>query len=671
MTCEPWITLPSPPDWSRSEQRIFTALARSLASDAADGLPARGTGREVPAGARPSLAAAAGVLADLVGQGWAVRVNPAGPVQILPPAGAADPAAEKARVRRQELLKRDEQLAMPSVRRFVADMERPREFAGRFVSVFSLMRDGRELRAALESAAGDPAGLRAVIDPYVQVVASTDRCEHTGLRLGDVWRYFRHTWSNQYTSTPGRTMLLLIRDRAASFHPVIGIAALGSPIVQIRERDDWIGWQSATFLAALAERPTLAMARWVIDRLDRAAAELHVDDLLEDGLYWPSLWNAPTADAIARLRKESQARRDDHRRFVRRADFKKNIDTNDVRAWRQRAESDLFRSKRCLALADLLSIRAALDQYLYPHPSRSGLARALEDPGGRRAIAGVVRRAKAEAIGTQMADLTVCGAVAPYSALLGGKLVAMLAVSPSVLCAYRERYAGHASVIASSMAGRPIRRRSDLVFVGTTLLYGSGSSQYNRLRIPAEVLGGAEPVIYRELGKSRSYGTSHLSQHTVSELVRLCEQSRAGVRVNSIFGEGVNPKLRKVRDGMDRLGWPSETLLRHGRQRIVYGVSLVSNLLPYLLGAEDKPRYLFGQDAGDDVTQLSQWWMRRWLAPRMRSAAVLDAVAQHHTDRPVRHGARVADVAGSAVTLSGAVHDEDLRGLGHRDRRHR
>ena len=46
-----------------------------------------------------------------------------------------------------------------------------------------------------------------------------------------------------------------------------------------------------------------------------------------------------------------------------------------------------------------------------------------------------------------------------------------------------------------------------------------------------------------------------------------------GQRVNSIFGEGVNPKLRKVRDGIDLLGWPSEVLLQHGRHRIVYGVS--------------------------------------------------------------------------------------------------
>jgi hypothetical protein len=37
-----------------------------------------------------------------------------------------------------------------------------------------------------------------------------------------------------------------------------------------------------------------------------------------------------------------------------------------------------------------------------------------------------------------MADITVCGAVQPYNAVLGGKLVAMLSASPEVVQAYHE-----------------------------------------------------------------------------------------------------------------------------------------------------------------------------------------------------------------------------------------
>jgi hypothetical protein len=127
------------------------------------------------------------------------------------------------------MLRRDEQLGSPSVRRFIADMERPREFNGKFVSIFSLMRDGSELAEKLRDLRQEPPAdigeWQGVIDPYVQVVVNGARCSQTGLRLMDIWRYFRHTWTNHYVSTPGRTMLILVRDRAVPFHPVIGIAA--------------------------------------------------------------------------------------------------------------------------------------------------------------------------------------------------------------------------------------------------------------------------------------------------------------------------------------------------------------------------------------------------------------------------------------------------------------
>jgi hypothetical protein len=637
------ILLPIPKGWSAKSRRVFIASARALAvngNSPASELVAPQA--DALAQAELGLAAALQIVNDLVHQGWSLDVDPAGVVIVTPPDAETDPAAEKHRVRRQELLKRDEQLASPAVRRFITEMERPREFNGKFVSIFSVMRDGAELAEKLRQIRQQPdsdgRAWRTAIDPYVQVISNGDRCIHSGLRLVDIWRYFRHTWSNHYTSTPGRTMLILIRDRAAPSHPVIGIAALGSSIVQIHERDQWIGWHPDQFLTDLTAGPTLRAARWIVQRLEQGLAELHLEDLVADGFYWPSLWTSPKLDAIERLEQEAASRRKAHHRFVRRSDFKKSVGEVD---WRERAESDLFRSKRCLALASLLRARLALAPFLYPTATKRGLRDALLDVEGRRAISSILRRAKAESVGTEIADLTVCGAVAPYNSLLGGKLVSMLAVSPAVIRAYHERYRCHASEIASSMAGRPITRRSHLVFVGTTSLYGSGSSQYNRVRIPKDVLNSSAELSFRELGRSKSFGTSHLSSSSLATLLQLSEQSRNGVRVNSIFGEGVNPKLRKVRDGLDRLGWPSNDLLQHRRQRIVYGVSLVSNLLPYLLGIDTAPRYLFRRSLRHDVEKIALWWMERWLANRVQSEEVLARVAMNSTARPVRHDARV------------------------------
>lgn len=623
-----WHSLAVPPAATSSIRRAFLAAAAGVAvSPSTDRRPVIGD---------PAMDAALNVLADLVAQGWCLRVR-GGSLSVRPPTVEADPIAEKERVRRQELLKRDEQLATPSVRRFIERMERPRECGGKFVSIFSLMRDGAELAESLRSKGANA----KAIDPYVQVISSGDRCEHTGLRLLDVWRYFRHTWTNQLTSTPGRTMSILVRDRAAPCHPVIGIAAIGSAIVQIAKRDDWIGWQPQHVVRHLEENPSLTWARWLMRRMEECLDGIHLVDLIEDGLYWPRLWEEPSEDSIDKLKKEASERRRDHERFARRSDFTGLDGSADADAWVERAEADLFRSKRCLALAELLRARQALIPHLTPRPTRSGLQSALGDRGARRAILVILRRAKADAVGTEIADLTVCGAIPPYNALVGGKLVSMLAVSPTVVSEYHKRYSSYASQIASSLAGKPVRRRSNLVYVGTTSLYGSSASQYNRLKLPVDVLDTREEIVFRRLGQSRSFGTSHLSAASVKALVQLAEQSRTGARVNSIFGEGVNPKLRKIRHALDILDWPSDELLRHRRPRIVYGVALVDNLLPYLLGIDREPHYLFRRNVADDTERICAWWYGRWLRKRILSEDVLRSIERHHLIRPVRHGARV------------------------------
>jgi len=58
----------------------------------------------------------------------------------------------------------------------------------------------------------------------------------------DLFRIFRYYWSSPYSEYVGRRIKLIIRDAAVKNKPVIGIAALGSPIIHIPERDDFIGW---------------------------------------------------------------------------------------------------------------------------------------------------------------------------------------------------------------------------------------------------------------------------------------------------------------------------------------------------------------------------------------------------------------------------------------------
>lgn len=207
--------------------------------------------------------------------------------------------------------------------------------------------------------------------------------------------------------------------------------------------------------------------------------------------------------------------------------------------WEKQARWPLFRSKRALELAGLLSVRMTLRRSFGDAPSRAGLTKLLGDRAGRDAVAKVVRRAKADRVGTAIADLTVCGAVPPYNEVLGGKLVAMLMVGPETVLEYRSRYGGSASVIASSMAGRPICRAADLVFIGTTSLYGQRPSQYDRIAVPRDPAAPSGPGLrYEYLGRTRGIGTFQFGDQTVSDLARLLAQSQRGQQVNSVFGEG-------------------------------------------------------------------------------------------------------------------------------------
>src|SRR2546421_1768334 len=175
------------------------------------------------------------VILDLIYQGWELEVNGSSVrIRSLQPRDAQH--ATKEQVRAGHLLGRNAQLREKSVVEFIKGMERRRLHAKSWHSIFSLMRDGRELSEkieavnAIEDEQKREAALRGVISPYIQFVDSDAVCEHTGLRLGDIWRYFRHTWVNEYKSVPGRLLMILIRDAAASNHPVIGIAALGSSV---------------------------------------------------------------------------------------------------------------------------------------------------------------------------------------------------------------------------------------------------------------------------------------------------------------------------------------------------------------------------------------------------------------------------------------------------------
>lgn len=585
------------------------------------------------------------VLVDLVRQGYQLSINDDHQLELVRDAGDEHSEIPTGESRRQALRLRNQrirstQLRQNSVRRFIKKCEKSRMAPTGRRSIFDLMRNGEQLAETLR----ETSDLGAVIQPYIQPVTGDERCEFTGLKLKEVWRYFRHTWSNVHHSIPGRSMMLLVRDAAAPCHPVIGISAISSAVANNRSRDLQIGWEPGAFTHALRDHLDARQASWLLRIPELLLAEIYTTDFFAEGILSPALLKTPTDELVARLQGLSAAEREQHRRNGEATDHKS---TSKPDNWEAYAKTSLFRSKRASELAWLLRARLLFDQ-LAPFGSaieRAGLI--LETSDGMSMAQSLVRRMKSLTVGTAIADLSVCGAIPPYNELLGGKLTAALSVSPEVIAAYRERYRDHSSVIASSMAAKDLVRPADLVFVSTSSLYGVRPCQYDRISVPSCVLGPSATSGLRYAPckeKTVGIGTFHFADDTMKAIQRFLETAGDGARqVKYIFGEGASPKLRALRDGLQQLGFDQQELLNHGMPRSVFGVRLIDNLVEYLLGIDDAPRYFWNQpDTNETTRAIGRWWLDRWVTSRLEGRPeIIDRIASHNFNWPVRHGARV------------------------------
>jgi hypothetical protein len=570
------------------------------------------------------------VLLDLTSQGWLFAGNgEVGEVGMLLRATPPDtthrattteerraPSDVKGTLRQGLVANRDEQLRDPTVRAFVQRMEQLRRYRGQRVSVRSLLASPMQwvadIRGALAASEASRAEqLAGLVQPYLQL-ASELPDEHTGLRLLDVWRYCRYTWSLPFQTQPGRRMFYLVRDASRAFHPIIGIAALGSAVVQISVRDHAIGWsldaladkdEPQAQAAHLPKRAAQVAAYW--RELETAVQEIYRDDLLEEGVLTEAECVNPTLDTLARLEAAVDL---DYRGSRERRAHKTDLEDE--------ARSPMFRKKRVQVLEELLSARLEFNKYT-ALDNEGQYQQLIKYAEGRRALRMAMRSIKKRHVAASLMEITTCGAIPPYGPLLGGKLVAMLMASPQVVKDYRERYGTFKSVIASRMRGADLVRNANLVLLGTTSLYHVGSSQYNRIRFP----GKSSDIKYQLLGKTAGYGSVHLSQKTydtIQELLKAEDTSQSYT-----FAAGVNYKLRSMAAALSMLGL--QKLQQHATPRLVYAVPTAENWQEYLTGQDTEPRWHF-QDIDNpsaETDQIIEFWKQRWFVNRVQRPETL------------------------------------------------
>lgn len=578
--------------------------------------------------------AAISALFDLTQQGWCVEIDN----EKLFLRIADDSALDKAHVRYRLDSERRAQFQDESVQRFISYMEAPRNYNNQEISIKSLIGDSQFIINSIRTAKSPN------IQPYIQLVKHL-RDEHTGYYDSDIWRYFRYTWSIPYKSMPGRNLFYLVRDAAQPYHPVIGIFALGNSVLNLTVRDDEIGWTveaikrqmkrktkneisdnlvSGTNGAVKSKRITyLEDEAQYLQRLQGYAEKTikllisHLHDAITD-IYVKDLdyrkgKKHPTDEKILELKGLSDALR---------SQVIDNKKTRHVSNWEDEAKEPLFRKKRASELARLLEAQSIFNKARCASYVE-WLSTLLRTENGRKAVNTALIANRKTKIGSNIMEIIVCGAIPPYNELLGGKLVSILACSPTVIRDCTKKYEKQVSEIASRMKGKRVIRDSRLAFLGTTSLYALGSSQYNRIKVP---MTDNFVLQFKKMGVTEGYGTVFFSKTTTSTMMRILELQDGGRRINNIFGEGTSPRFRLISRGLSSIGIRADAFLQHYSPRIVYSVELAPNTNDFLLGYTKDIKYPFDLEDESSITAGTQsmidFWRQRWLQMRLGSVNI-------------------------------------------------
>ena len=597
----------------------------------------------------------------------------------------ADPAQSRLRKEaiRNELRPRVlQQFSDRNVRKFIHRMERP-PVSSTHNSIRQLIACGGELQDRLRAARSRPSDdpvrtkiLRQAVQPYLQLVDAHGRDDYTGIRLSDIWRYMRYTWSIPQTPIPGRNLRYLVRDAAHEAHAIIGIAALNNCAVQVVPRDRAIGWSVRGLLDALrtlfapheqraaretrnhalrrqgiyqwlkphfpdGDDPSRATKRaaleyiadWLLQSISTAIGEIECKGLVShDDIACPSPHIIEElrhlGKEFASLRQDALAGRVSDGTALGSTPHDIPVDDDvleleakhSTNARVQDSRRMLVRKKRAVQLARLLDARRVLvaNRESVTDPSTAFVTIDQEDV--RIAVNTAFSAIKSRRIGTNLLEITTCGAVAPYNRMLGGKLVALLLLSPEVAADNNRRYSRKPTIIRSQLKNMRVVPDSTLVWLGTTSLFSHGSSQYERLRLPAGVIAADQPEIrYTYLGNTTGYGTIQFADDTVRSLERVMRNRRGYRDVNSVFGEGASPRMRKLRSGLDAIGFNADLTMLHHQERRIYSVPLFDQAGAYLCGLDSNvPHYVAApEDYSDTTERIAEYWRRRWLSSRL------------------------------------------------------
>lgn len=196
-------------------------------------------------------------------------------------------------------------------------------------------------------------------------------------------------------------------------------------------------------------------------------------------------------------------------------------------------------------------------------------------------------------------DAYVLGALPPYNALLGGKLIACLLRSRDLYDDFSSAYGDTTGVISKEA------KKARLLAITTTSSMGR-SSVYNRLK-----LDGIQYL--KSIGYTGGWGHFHIPDWLFSELRDYLREIDHTYADQHGFGQGPNWRLRTTRAALSALGFKDD-LMRHGIQREVFICQLANNATKIMQTGKGQPDLTSLLSAKDIAEQA----VERWMIPRSR-----------------------------------------------------
>jgi hypothetical protein len=206
-------------------------------------------------------------------------------------------------------------------------------------------------------------------------------------------------------------------------------------------------------------------------------------------------------------------------------------------------------------------------------------------------------------------EVTICGAVPPFNAALGGKLVVSFLAHPQVTASTKS---APGAIVRNLLDLDRIERllpSTGLIALTTKGLYPGHSALYNRAIVPG--LGDA-PVPLRKLGETRGESTMLLGERTSRLAQRVAEGARESGRVALVYGTGGSKRMRFLESAAIECGLP-QSIVHSGIRRPVYGLRFASNVADIVWRLAE-PQWMVDPevDPSEYSRRATEMWRTRW-----------------------------------------------------------